>query len=232
MQGNFNYTSAALNAESTNDALARHEKQINEQRLKREQDQQAEDRGIREGLQKQASAGERRSLVDIMNIGSISDRALDDRIELITKLRSDQQIARRTPQEHNRAYDRFERTQSAGFNRLHPESLRRTMPVPDAAGGTREARLSPVRNERRGSNFEIDGRDPGNVGGSRFEWDEPYVSTLTARKILDAAGKLLSAARTESAGGEVTTPRAEWLLSTANALIAAVNRKEYARGRV
>ena len=77
--------------ENTRDLLAKSEKQINEARRKRESEQCAADREQREALEKQSPSGARRSLVDILNAGSVAGTPIEGGIEqLLTKLRADQ----------------------------------------------------------------------------------------------------------------------------------------------
>ena len=228
--------------ENTRDLLARSECKIHEVRERREREERDAARTQREALEKQAGSGSRRSLVAILNGGNAPD------MDVVTRVRALQKLV---TEGHNREHARY-LARAAGdgepFDRLSPASrLGRSVSLPRLADGSldlkRIDRMSRSYGDGRQdtsgkwdtgpeSNFNIDGRDPGMPDRSRFEWDQPFVSTLTARKILDAAGKLLQAAREESAGGEVTTPRAEWLLSTANALIAAVNNPKYSQGKV
>jgi len=86
----------------------------------------------------------RRSLVNILN-GMEHERApvALPGLDAITKIRDGQRYGYRTAADHNRAYERFEK--SAGFNRLHPGS-----------------RLS-----RAASDFDFRPGEPGNKDGSR-----------------------------------------------------------------
>jgi hypothetical protein len=98
---------------------------------------------------------------------SHSDREMPG-LAAIEVLRKSQEISRRTPAAHNASHARLQKAE--GFNRLHPGFARST-PMPVAAGASYgEPMLNPERRGAGGSSFEIGRDDPGNQGGSRFEW--------------------------------------------------------------
>ena len=226
MQDNLErYTNEMFRAENTHDALARYEKKINEDRAKRENEMRAEDRQMREKLEKQSSSNyARRSLVDILNFGSISERALDGGLEVITKLREDQQkYGYKTGADHNRTLAKLE-AQGESFNKLDPGSLLAR------AGASRGA----YHEAPSAYNF---GGDPGNVRGSNYEPNEPGGARGRAEPVRDADGSLRSGdarARDHFSSGEMDSIVADlkWLLANTKRPIEIVNSRQYPRGKV
>ena len=223
------YTNEMFRAESTHDALMRYERKINEDRAKRENEMRAEDRRMREKLEKQSSSNyARRSLVDILNFGSISDRALEGGLEVITKLREDQQkYGYKTGADHNRTLAKLE-AQGESFDKLHPASHR----LERAGGGAGSRHSAP-------SGFNFEPSDPGQIDDSRFGHDEEYDPPRRVGRVPDAEGRLRSSdarARDHWPSGEVESIAADlrWLLAATRRLLEIVNSRsrEDSRGQM
>ncbi len=230
--------------ENSRDMLAKSERQIVEARRKREDLQRAEDKRVREGLEKMsASSGQRLSLADMLNRMSVT-RMETNGVDAITKIREQQDLGRRTPAQHNREYDKFEKAGGVeNFNRLHPSSelrgarpLARSMVPMDSGGATTgEPRLNPERRPGPRGNFDFRADDPGNLRGRYFEPAEGSAQG-SAGRVPDASGRV----RGDNEGGrhfasgevEAITADLQWLLSATRALIATINDPRYARSKV
>jgi len=186
-------------SQSTRDRLAASERQINEARMKREQETRIADRAQRERLEKASPSGARRSLVNILN-GMEHERApvALPGLDAITKIRDGQRYGYRTAADHNRAYERFEK--SAGFNRLHPGS-----------------RLS-----RAASDFDFRPGEPGNKDGSRFQWGGKFDPPQRAGQ-MESDGKVRGESRYQPSDA-VEGIEPEFLLAVARELIEQVRR--------
>ena len=156
----------------------------------------------RNRLEKGSPSSARRDFAGMLNalVVDSASRELPG-LAALESVRKRQQLGYKTAADHNRAYEKFEKSES--FNRLLPASLTR-------------------------SRFEIGPRDPGNWDGSRFEADEPYVSPLCANRVPDAGGELISEdrrARDHWPSGEPEVIQAAWLLEAARALILAARER-------
>jgi len=166
-------------------------------------------------------------------------------LDVITKLRADQQLGRRTAEQHNAAHARFEKAGGVeGFgealDRLHP--LSRSVPAGVSYG---EARLPESRAVKPRGNFDFGPGEPGNRDGSGFEWDQRFDPPRRVGIVPDAAGRLRGDGRARPneygdindgsdhwASGRMTPVQAAWLLDAARSLIEAVRSAKYGQGRV
>jgi len=195
----------------TRSRLAKAEQEIRKSRATREDRQREEDAQQRQRLERQSPSGARRSLVSMLN-GTERERAgvASPSLDFMTKLREDQDLARRSP--------RFEKGSV------------------EAGASYGSARLpEPSRAAKPGSNFDWRDGEPGNPYGSRFEWDQRFDPPRRVARVPDAAGRLNSndaRARDLWASGNVEAVDTGWMLAEAKRLLEAVRRKEYGRGRV
>ena len=105
-----NYENSRFGAESTHAQLMRTEDTINKARAVREDAERAEDKAVRERLEKMsASSGEHLSLVDMLNRMSVTRAPMETGIDAITKIREQQKLGYRTPAQHNREHAKFEK---------------------------------------------------------------------------------------------------------------------------
>ena len=218
-------------SENTRDVLAKAERQINEARRKGEDEIRAGDRAQRERLERASPSGARRSFVDLLN-GQSDQRASRELPGAIALdgIRKQQELGRRTPQEHNRVHDRL--AKSGAFDAF---IARNATPV-GAGASYGEARLPERRVAGPRGNFDFRPGEPGNNLGSRFEWSDEFVPPEGVGRVPDARGRV----RGDDVGGrhfsdgepESVIADLKWLLSATRALIAAVNSREYARNRV
>jgi hypothetical protein len=210
---------------STRERLEKSEQDIRKARLEREHEQREGDRAQRERLERQSPSGSRLSLVDILNGHSRERAASEGGLDVITKLRADQELGRRTASQHNRSYERFEK--SADFNRL--------MPV-NSGGSYGEARLVETRAVKPRGQFDFDaGRDPGRRQDSQFQWSDKFDPPGRVGRVRDAAGSMDADARTRAdhwSGQGLHGIDPAFLLDVARRLIEIVNSPRYARGRV
>ena len=127
-------------------------------------------------------------------------------VKPVQKIRDMQRAHDRTVAHLNREHTYFEKTygpEGEALDRLHPGSAlaarktdfdfeRSAMPVQGARGGYGEARLPERRSVRPRSNFDWGGNDPGNVDGSRFEWDQRFDPPRRVGVVADSEGQLRS----------------------------------------
>ncbi len=252
MSGNF---------ENTRERLEKSEQQIRKTRLDREREQCAADREQRERLERASPSGSRRSLISILNAGNAPDMDVVTRLRALEKLTAEKhnlEHARWLTKADNeqRVADDMRKLAaqcSERLDRLHPESAlgrsgggfdfsegkfdhlgRSAMPVQDAGGSRSEARLLPERRRPdSGTRFDFHTDDPGNRQGSRFgDWSDYTPDLASAKKLLGVAGKMMERARSISAGGEVHSVEATFLLESAKQVIEAVNSRLYSQRRV
>ena len=205
---------------STREILEKSEQEIRKARSDREHALREDDKATRAKLERQSASGSRRGLVSLLNAMEYGRAAVaSPDLGFLTKLRDDQQLARRTPQRHNREHAKFEKAQAAeGFNRLHPSS--------------------PLS---RGSGFDFRSDDPGMSGRSNFgQWDRfapPQRGEDGSGSIVpDAAGSLQSddpRARDHWSSGRVEAIQAAFLLEATRLLVEAIRtqRANFPKGR-
>jgi len=172
-------------------------------------------------------SNESRSLVDLLN-GVGQERAARELpgVLMLEGIRKQQQLGRRTAADHNRAHERFEKSEA--FNRLHP-GLRR------AYGDGRQDASGKWETGPRG-NFDFDAaRDPGRRQNSSFQWSDEFAPPQGVSQVRDSAGRV----RGDNEGGRhfaVGEPEGidpSFLLDVARALIEAVRtqRANFPKGR-
>jgi len=247
-----------LRADSTSEQLAKSERDIRDERERREQAQRDDDRAFRTKLERASPSANRLGIVDYLN-GTARDQ---ERRELpgigaIQVIREIQKIGYRTASQHNETYAResLEKIAGEAFDRLHPQSalrgrhpLARSTPMPVRGGGASfpSPRLDPTRDTRarseirqgRGiheapSGFNFASGEPGNVPGNYYEPAEGSAEG-SARRVRDAGGSV----RGDNEGGrhwprgEPEPVDPEFVLAVARAIIAMVNSRKYPQNKV